>query len=99
MPERTNDEWASAIATKVSEVLADTSRPEFSLASSITSPSSDAFPATIDHTLLKPDATPAQIDELCVQAIQYNFKVCTYPKCFNFPCLIIDSPAALMGPM
>ena len=95
MAERTNDEWATAIANKVSEVLADTSKAEFSLASSITSPSSDAFPATIDHTLLKPDATPAQIDELCAQAIQYNFKVCIYAECYKSLCLTFPSLAAL----
>jgi len=29
--------------------------------------------AWIDHTLLKPEATPAQISKLCQEAIQYNF--------------------------
>ena len=29
----------------------------------------------IDHTLLKPDATPAQITELCEEAKKYHFKV------------------------
>lgn len=31
----------------------------------------------IDHTLLKPDATPAQITVLCEEAKRYNFKVNT----------------------
>ena len=31
----------------------------------------------IDHTLLKPDATPAQITVLCEEAKKYNFKVNT----------------------
>ncbi|KAJ7752929.1 hypothetical protein B0H16DRAFT_1723393 [Mycena metata] len=42
---------------------------------SITSPSA-VFALAIDHTLLKPDATAAQIDELCDQAIRYKFKSC-----------------------
>jgi hypothetical protein len=37
--------------------------------------SNEELAQTIDHTLLKPDATPAQIDLLCDQAILYNFKV------------------------
>ncbi|PFH48647.1 hypothetical protein AMATHDRAFT_149434 [Amanita thiersii Skay4041] len=40
----------------------------------IKSPADPLFPQTIDHTLLKPDATPAQIDELCDQARKYDFK-------------------------
>ena len=31
----------------------------------------------IDHTLLKPDATPAQITVLCEEAKTYGFKVNT----------------------
>lgn len=34
----------------------------------------------IDHTLLKPEATPAQIEKLCAEARQYNFAaVCVNP--------------------
>lgn len=34
----------------------------------------------IDHTLLKPDATQAQIEQLCQEAIQYSFcSVCVQP--------------------
>jgi len=36
--------------------------------------------ALIDHTLLKPDATEAQIDELCREAAEYEFaSVCVNP--------------------
>jgi deoxyribose-phosphate aldolase len=36
--------------------------------------------ALIDHTLLKPEAVPAQIDVLCAEAIQYRFaSVCVNP--------------------
>ena len=42
----------------------------------------------IDHTLLKPDATISEINQLCEEAIQYNFaSVCVNPyyvdTCFN----------------
>ncbi|KAH7870602.1 uncharacterized protein C8R40DRAFT_1211784, partial [Lentinula edodes] len=39
-------------------------------------PSDPLFPLTIDHTLLKPDATSAQIDVLCYEVIRYGFKSC-----------------------
>ena len=34
----------------------------------------------IDHTLLKPEATPAQIEKLCAEAAEYHFaRVCVNP--------------------
>ena len=36
--------------------------------------------AYIDHTLLKPDATPKQVNDLCTEALQYKFaSVCLNP--------------------
>ncbi len=36
--------------------------------------------SVIDHTLLKPEATPQQIDQLCREALQYGFaSVCVNP--------------------
>ena len=36
--------------------------------------------AMIDHTLLKPEATPAQIETLCAEAAEYHFaSVCVNP--------------------
>jgi deoxyribose-phosphate aldolase len=36
--------------------------------------------SAIDHTLLKPDATKEQIDQLCTEALQYHFaSVCVLP--------------------
>jgi len=36
--------------------------------------------ATIDHTLLKPEATPAMIDRLCAEALEHGFiAVCVNP--------------------
>lgn len=39
-----------------------------------------SFAKFIDHTILKPEATPRMIEELCEDAIQYNFaSVCINP--------------------
>ncbi len=39
-----------------------------------------ALAALIDHTLLKPDATRAEIEKLCAEAAHYNFaSVCVQP--------------------
>jgi deoxyribose-phosphate aldolase len=43
-------------------------------------PSADQFAKLIDHTLLKPDAVPAQIIKLCLEAQDYGFaSVCINP--------------------
>ena len=40
----------------------------------------DAVAALIDHTLLKPDATHAEIDQLCHEAVEFGFAtVCVNP--------------------
>ena len=36
----------------------------------------EAFAKTIDHTLLKLEATGEQVDILCEEARRHNFKVC-----------------------
>lgn len=46
----------------------------------------------IDHTLLKPDALPAQIDVLCAEAREYNFA----SVCIN-PIFVSRAAAALAG--
>lgn len=69
----TNDQWRSLIETKIAQVFNDTGSTA-GIYSSLTRPD-DMFAMALDHTLLKPDATPAQIDELCDQAIRYKFKV------------------------
>jgi deoxyribose-phosphate aldolase len=69
-------DWQALVQAKIAEVLAgDQIIPRPSV--SITSPN-EAFAETVDHTLLKPDATVAQIDQLCEEALKYNFKVCFY---------------------
>lgn len=53
--------------------------------------------AAIDHTLLKPEATPSQIEVLCAEARQYGFaSVCVNPV-FVPLCagLLEDSPVAV----
>lgn len=45
-----------------------------------TSVSDTLIAGYIDHTLLKPEATPEQIEQLCTEAIQYRFaSVCVNP--------------------
>ena len=77
MADRTDADWESFIQSRISDTL-NGSELDLSMAgpfASITSPADPRFPLAIDHTLLKPDATPAQIDVLCDEAIRYGFKV------------------------
>jgi deoxyribose-phosphate aldolase len=47
---------------------------------SLTAPGGAAIAGWIDHTLLKPEATAAQVKQLCEQARQYHFAtVCVNP--------------------
>lgn len=68
---KTSEQWASELASITPHIL---SAPAEQVESSISKPDA-AFARYIDHTLLKPDATPAQIDALCDEALKYNFKV------------------------
>ncbi|ESK84274.1 deoxyribose-phosphate aldolase [Moniliophthora roreri MCA 2997] len=89
---RSNEEWAVLIAQKASEVLADNSECDSSL-TTITAPD-DQFALAIDHTLLKPDSTPAQIDQLCDEAIKYKFKQVAerLQGSSSIPCAVIGFP-------
>lgn len=40
----------------------------------------------VDHTLLSPAATPAQIDKLCGEALKYGFASVCVPPCFVAQC-------------
>ncbi|KAJ3911783.1 hypothetical protein F5877DRAFT_54913 [Lentinula edodes] len=80
----TDEEWTIAIEKKISQlkntdnngtVAAHTGGTQTKFIT-ITHPSNPLFPLTIDHTLLKPDVTSAQIDVLCYEAIRYGFKSC-----------------------
>lgn len=54
------------------------SKSELSLASSNLTPADLA--QYIDHTILRPDATPADVSAICDEAIKHNFKaVCVNP--------------------
>jgi len=50
------------------------STADFSPPFDLSKPSSE-LAATIDHTLLKPDATEEQVRKLCAEAVEYGFKV------------------------
>jgi deoxyribose-phosphate aldolase len=68
----TDPEWAAIISSTIT-ALKDAPRPTYPLPKSI--------PATIDHTLLKLDATAAQIDNLCAEARVHRFAtVCVRPN-------------------
>ncbi|HYM91820.1 MAG TPA: deoxyribose-phosphate aldolase [bacterium] len=44
-------------------------------------PAPDAIPGIIDHTLLRADATPADIERVCREAREYAFaSVCVHPR-------------------
>lgn len=45
---------------------------------------SEEFAKSIDHTLLKPESTQSQIDELCEEARRHNFKVNPYSPSWLF---------------
>lgn len=69
----TNEEWKAVVAG-VADAL-DDAHPKVAIpADSLTAAS---LTKTIDHTLLKLDATEDQITELCKEAVQYDFAVQT----------------------
>jgi len=72
---------AAAVDAKVAEVLAAlreaaSAGKQTNYFPGLTSPHSSGIAKTIDHTLLKPDATEAQINVLCEEAKRYGFKSC-----------------------
>ncbi|KAF2150096.1 deoxyribose-phosphate aldolase [Myriangium duriaei CBS 260.36] len=64
----TDAQWATKIASAQRAILSSVPTT-----SSHTIPARDAIAQTIDHTLLKTDATGEQIDTLCAEAQQYGF--------------------------
>ena len=50
------------------------------------------LPALIDHTVLRPDATRADIQRLCDEATRYGFHVIFVP-----PCYVAEAVEALVG--
>ncbi len=65
----TNEEWAA----RIQAVERDLSVPR--VQHPYPAIGSPAFAKLIDHTLLKLEATPPQIDALCSEARKYGFKV------------------------
>ena len=65
----TQEEW-SAIFDQAEQKLPST--PVVHKAPNV---GSTAFTQTIDHTLLKLEATAEQIDDICKEAVNHNFKV------------------------
>lgn len=68
----TNEEWAAQIEETQRKVKVEEGKARTYEAPAI---ASTEFAKTIDHTLLKLDATAAQIDALCSEARTENFKV------------------------
>jgi deoxyribose-phosphate aldolase len=57
-------------------------------------PSGRQIASFIDHTLLKPEATAAQVKQLCQEALQHHFaSVCVNPAYVPLACgLLGDAP-------
>ena len=76
----TDERWADFIQIYVKhiELSLDLGKSGSNFATplaDIKSASDPRFRQSIDHTLLKPDVTLEQIDELCEEAVKYGFKV------------------------
>lgn len=71
MPPLTQSEWTTIIHNALPSFLPPPPAPP---PSSFTSYSPASIAQTIDHTLLRLDATESQIDSLCAEAIRHKFK-------------------------
>lgn len=71
----TQDEWLAIFAQ------AGQNLPRTPLEYKAPNVGTAAFAKTIDHTLLKPEATGKQVDVLCEEARRHNFKVCDFWQC------------------
>ena len=58
----------------------------------IADPLLEDLPSRLDHTILRPDATKADVLRLCEEARQYGFGVIFVP-----PCYVEDAVAAVAG--
>jgi deoxyribose-phosphate aldolase len=60
-------------------------------------PDSRRFSAWIDHTILKPEATPDQIETLCNEAVQFRFaSVCVNPVYVPLARRLVDGSGVLV---
>ncbi|KAF2022326.1 aldolase [Aaosphaeria arxii CBS 175.79] len=69
----TNEEWAKQIAETQKKVAADKSR-KYGVPDVTTREGTKDLAETVDHTVLKLDATSKQIDDLCSEARTEGFK-------------------------
>ncbi|KAK6522099.1 hypothetical protein TWF281_002666 [Arthrobotrys megalospora] len=77
-PPRTNEELTPLIDAHILKVLEDlNSEKEYTpqIVKDLSKPTEE-LAQTIDHTLLKPEATEDQIKSLCEEAVQHGFKSC-----------------------
>ena len=65
----TTADWSARFATVLPSIL---SAPPAPASPAPTAPT-PAFAATIDHTLLKPAATPAEVATICSEALAHRF--------------------------
>ena len=75
---RSDDEWGKLFEERfsaISGLLSAELEPELAPLATVTNSGDPKLAAAIDHTLLKPYATPEQIDLLCEEAIRFGFKV------------------------
>ncbi|KAF3941428.1 hypothetical protein ABW19_dt0207790 [Dactylella cylindrospora] len=74
----TNEELTASVEAHIKEILEKLENDTYDFTPSgldISKPSPD-IALSIDHTLLKPQATPDQIKTLCDEALKYGFKSC-----------------------
>ena len=71
----TQDEWLTIFDQ------AEQNLPRSPLKYKVPSVGTAAFAKTIDHTLLKLEATGEQVDTLCEEAKRHQFKVCQFFQC------------------
>lgn len=69
--------WEDGIVARARDILAAWEEPEAALPAAL---SAEQLAAMIDHTLLKPDATPDMVAALCDEAREHRFaSVCVNP--------------------
>jgi len=82
MVEKITQEVLARLKEGAGAAPASAAQPAFSGARASSGPASVPTPELakyIDHTLLKPESTQAQVDKLCAEAIEYKF----YSVCVN----------------
>lgn len=61
-------------------------------------PPPDEIPGVIDHTFLRPDATEAEVEQLCAEAREYGFAaVCVLPRFVPLAALVLRRSPVRVG--